>query len=110
MIPRSHTGGLEDWGQIAREQQAALTDREDVSATDLVPVPVRAGTALLFHSMLVHGSGPNRSPNPRNTALYAYFPPTVRYCPRKNQPSEQTFRVVDGCGGAEEVVMKAIED
>ena len=27
----------------------------------------------IFHSLMVHGSGPNATPNPRNTALYAYF-------------------------------------
>ena len=42
---------------------------------------LKAGDAVLFHSLTVHGSGPNTSPRPRHTALYAYFPPTVRYVP-----------------------------
>ena len=109
VIPRSHLGGVQEWGQIARDQEAALTDRDDLDDSQLVNAPVRAGTALMFHSRLVHGSGPNRSPNPRHTALYAYFPPTVRYCPPDGKPPQKTFPVIAGLEGKTELVLTAAD-
>jgi ectoine hydroxylase-related dioxygenase (phytanoyl-CoA dioxygenase family) len=56
----------------------------------------------MFHSLLVHGSGPNKSPNPRNTALYAFFSPQVTYKPGPGDPPRKTFRVIAGMGGKKE--------
>jgi ectoine hydroxylase-related dioxygenase (phytanoyl-CoA dioxygenase family) len=102
IIPGSHRWGLHEWGQIAVQKEEEIVPDEtklDLSRQMLLPLP--AGSALFFHSLTVHGSGPNRSPNPRNTALYAYFPASVRYVPRSNQPREKTFRVIAGLGGEE---------
>jgi ectoine hydroxylase-related dioxygenase (phytanoyl-CoA dioxygenase family) len=108
IIPQSHKWGMQEWGRIAREQDEALTDRKDVDISGQIEVPLKAGSALFFHSLLVHGSGPNKSPNPRNTALYAYFPPTVRYVPRsENAPKTMTFPVIAGLGGKEELTFVA---
>ena len=109
IIPGSHRWGLQEWGHIARQQDAELTDRQDVAEADRIAVPLRAGCALFFHSLLVHGPGPNRSPLPRNTALYAYFSPHVRYLPGDNAPREKTFPVVAGLGGQREVTLVASE-
>jgi len=47
--------------------------RADVAAgMDWVPVPVRGGDTLWFHSRTPHRSGPNRSPRPRR-ALYPTY-------------------------------------
>ena len=59
-------------------------------------MPLDAGSAVLFHSNIVHGSGPNHSDRPRHTTLYAYFPPTVRYMPTKRGASARTYPVVAG--------------
>lgn len=108
IIPQSHKWGLQEWGRIARDQNEALTDRQDVDFSGQIEVPLTAGSALFFHSLLVHGSGPNKSPNPRNTALYAYFPPTVRYVPRgENASKTMTFPVIAGLGGKEELTFVA---
>jgi phytanoyl-CoA hydroxylase len=107
VIPKSHLWGMQEWGDIARDQDAELTERKDVDLSNQIEVPLEAGDALLFHSLLVHGSGPNRSANPRHTALYAYFPPTVHYVPAENAPREKTFRVVSGAGGRDEMTMVA---
>ncbi len=109
VIPKSHGWGMQKWGHIARDQDEALTDRKDVDLSGQIEVPLSAGSALLFHSLLVHGSGPNRSPHPRHTALYAYFPPTVRYVPRADAPREKAFPVVAGLGGKEELTLVAEE-
>ncbi len=109
VIPKSHTWGMQRWGRIAREQDEALTDREDVDLSAQIEVSLSGGSALLFHSLLVHGSGPNRSPHPRHTALYAYFPPAVRYVPKAGGPQQKVFPVVSGLDGAKEVTLVAEE-
>ena len=106
VIPRSHLWGMQSWGHIAREQGAELTDKKEV-AEQQMDVPLSAGSALFFHSLMVHGSGPNTTPNPRNTALYAYFSPKVRYVPRDGKPGEKTFPVVAGLGGKTELTLVA---
>ena len=106
VIPQSHLWGVQSWGHIAREQDAALTDRKEVEAQQ-IDVPLSAGSALFFHSLMVHGSGPNTTPNSRNTALYAYFSPQVRYAPKDGKPGEKTFPVVAGLGGKTELTLVA---
>ncbi len=106
VIPKSHLWGMQSWGHIAREQGSELTDRKEV-AEQQMDVPLSAGSALFFHSLMVHGSGPNATPNPRNTALYAYFSPQVRYVPRDGKPGEKTFPVVAGLGGQTELTLVA---
>ena len=106
VIPKSHLWGMQSWGHIARQQDAELTDRKEV-AEQQMDVPLSAGSALFFHSLMVHGSGPNATPNPRNTALYAYFSPQVRYVPQGGKPAEKTFPVVAGLGGKTELTLVA---
>ncbi len=107
VIPGSHKWGMQKWGHIARERDQPLTDRPDVDLGQCREVPLKAGSALLFHSLVVHGSGPNHSPHPRHTALYAYFPPTVRYRPAEGKPPQMTFPVVHGLGGRAELTLTA---
>lgn len=98
VIPGSHQWGLQQWGPIARDMDEPPAEREDLDLATRIDVPLAAGSALFFHSLLVHGSGPNRSPHPRNTALYAYFPSSVRYVPGANAPRAKTYRVIAGHG------------
>ena len=107
VIPQSHKWGLQSWGHIARKQDESLTDHEDRDFSDQIDVPLSAGSALFFHSLMAHGSGPNQSPNPRNTALYAYFSPQVRYVPRNGKPERKSFPVAAGLGGKEELTLVA---
>ena len=107
VLPRSHKWGLQSWGRIARRQDEALTDRVDVDLSTRIDVPLAAGDAVFFHSLTVHGSGPNSSPFPRHTALYAYFPPSVRYVPGEKGPAERTFPVVSGLGGRDTLTLTA---
>ena len=107
VIPQSHKWGLQSWGHIARKQDESLTDHKDRDFSEQTDVPLSAGSALFFHSLMAHGSGPNRSPNPRNTALYAYFSPQVRYVPRNGQPERKSFPVAAGLDGKEELTLVA---
>lgn len=102
VIPGSHHWGLQEWGHIAQRQGVPLTHRKDV-----IDVPLAAGSAVLFHSLMVHGSGPNQTARSRNTALYAYFSPHVRYVPGANSPRSKSFPVIAGLNGAAEHVLVA---
>jgi ectoine hydroxylase-related dioxygenase (phytanoyl-CoA dioxygenase family) len=69
VVPRSHRLGLLD-------HEAASVNpllRETGSHGDAVPLMLRAGEAVAFTGLTVHGSGPNRTDRPR-TGFYA------RYC------------------------------
>jgi len=105
VLPGSHKSGLREWGRIAQDQSTNPEDEKDVDPKGMIEVPLAAGSALFFHSMVVHGSGPNRSPIPRNTALYAYFPPNVNYRPGPKRPQQREFRVIHGCDGRETVTL-----
>ena len=107
VIPGSHHWGLQEWGHIAQEQEAPLTNRDDIDRSRQIDVPLAAGSAVLFHSLMVHGSGPNQTDRPRNTALYAYFSPHVRYVPGTNGPQSKSFPVIAGLDGATEHVLVA---
>lgn len=107
VIPGSHKWGLQEWGHIARDKHETMTDREDIDVSGQIDLPLSAGSAVCFHSLMVHGSGANMSPNPRNTALYAYFSPEVRYVPKGGRPQEKSFPVVAGLDGREELTLVA---
>jgi ectoine hydroxylase-related dioxygenase (phytanoyl-CoA dioxygenase family) len=63
--------------------------RESPAPGDAVAVPLRAGEAVAFSGLTVHGSGPNRSRGPR-TGFYA------RYCePGARMLSEDGRPVLD---------------
>ena len=95
-VPDSHHWGLQKWGHIAQAQDAPLSDREDLDLSGQIDVGLKAGSAVLFHSLMVHGSGPNQTEHSRNAALYAYFSPHVRYVPGEGAPREKSFPVIAG--------------
>ena len=47
VIPKSHLWGMQSWGNIAREQDAKLTDRTEVAAQQM-DVPLAAGKCAVF--------------------------------------------------------------
>ncbi len=112
VVPGSHK-----WGLKMKESTPAggrlvsgLEVRElldDVDLSDQIEVPLSAGSILFFHSLIMHGSDANTSPHSRNTALYAYFSPHVRYVPKDGQPKEKTFVVAAGLDNEEELTLKA---
>lgn len=109
IIPHSHKSGLKDWGLIAQSQEEKLEFKNEMNERDQIDVPLKAGSALFFHSLIVHGSGPNKSDRSRNTALYAYSPPHVRYIPRGgSRPQEMTYPVVTGLNGRETFTLKTV--
>ena len=107
VVPGSHRWGLREWGRIAVEQDGPLTESQDLSQADILDVPLKAGSALVFHSLMVHGSGANTSPQSRHTALYAYFSPHVRYMPKEGGAQSKTFPVIAGLDGRSEYELAA---
>ena len=104
IIPRSQKWGLQEWRRLVRGHQEPLADRDDIDLSGEMDVPLSAGSVLLFQSLVVHGSGANPSPNGRNTALYAYFSPDVRYVPGGNPPTHIGEEAADGRGHSFPVV------
>ncbi len=106
VIPGSHKWGLQEWGAITSADDA-VSSRDDIDASKRIDVPLDAGSAVCFHSLMVHGSGANQSPHPRNTALYAYFSPQVRYAPKQGQRRQRSFTVAAGLKGDKEFTLTA---
>jgi hypothetical protein len=69
MVPGSQRLGLLDHGQAGSNPLL----RQSAFRGEAVGVPLRAGEAVVFTGLTVHGSGPNRTERPR-TGFY------VRYC------------------------------
>ena len=71
VVPGSHRlGPLESVGQ----DHHLPTDRYPIE--EALPVPARAGDAIFMSYLLVHGSGVNRSQEPRTTVLIQMRDPT----------------------------------
>ena len=47
-------------------------DPKKISGAPEVSVPASAGDVIIFHSLLIHASGPNTSPNPRRAYIVTY--------------------------------------
>ena len=71
MVPGSHRGGLmehEREGKVfGRFLPGYFQPREDA-----VPIPLRAGSAIFFGPLIVHGSDANRSDHDRRAVTLAY--------------------------------------
>ena len=107
VIPGSHLSDLQEWGQIAKPPKLQSSESQKTIDRNQLDIPLLPGSAIFFHSKLIHGSGPNRSQNSRNTALYAYFNPQVRYVPQDSMPRSRSFPVIAGLGGTKTFEMTA---
>ncbi|MEW5854684.1 MAG: phytanoyl-CoA dioxygenase family protein [Myxococcota bacterium] len=88
VMDRSHLGGLarEFGGLVPKEQlEAAHADEK------ALPLPARAGEAMLVHNFVWHRSGVNRTAQPRRAFTVCYMSAATR-CQRKKSP-RQFFRV-----------------
>ena len=108
VIPGSHKWGMQEWGLIAQDTDKAQANRSDIDTSGAIEAPLKAGSVVMFHSLTVHGSGPNKSAKARNTALYAYFPPTVKLVARGNESTSRTFPVISGLDGKESLIMESV--
>jgi len=82
IVPGSHRRGLLEHGAAGVNPLL----RESAVEGDAVAVPLRAGEAVAFSGLTVHGSGPNRTDRPR-TGFYArYCEPGVRMMSENGRP------------------------
>lgn len=82
-VPKSHLAGLATpLGGIVPAVQVAEQDAD----TRAVPVPARAGEALLIHNMVWHRSGVNRTPLPRRAFTVCYLSAETRCLRTKRAP------------------------
>ena len=67
VLGRTHQGGLIDFPYDHTSMNEGVFDE-----SHRVLVPMRPGDAVLFHPLLAHGSGPNRSDRPRRLVTLWY--------------------------------------
>jgi phytanoyl-CoA hydroxylase len=103
VLAGSHRAGLETHADTAK---GSFVRELDVSALagDVVSLPGKAGTGILFGALLKHASPPNRSPKPRRsfTAVYSTLgvghPVRHVYWTRQNDDAA-TARALEQCPG-----------
>jgi phytanoyl-CoA hydroxylase len=88
VIPGSHRLGPLPHVEITDDYVIA---EEHYRAHDLIPVEMEAGTGLVFHSLLIHGTAPNRSPFPRRAITLSYMSSLSYYT--GPEPVPEFFRI-----------------
>jgi ectoine hydroxylase-related dioxygenase (phytanoyl-CoA dioxygenase family) len=83
VAPRSHLGGLVDHDAAASNPMLREAGSDDLA---LVALPLAAGEAVLFSGLTLHGSGPNRSGQPRVGMHARYCHPSVRMVTHRDKP------------------------
>lgn len=59
----------------------------------LVPIPMTPGSGLFFHSLLIHGTAPNTSPQPRRAITMSYMATEYHYT---GQPPKPEYLRISG--------------
>jgi phytanoyl-CoA hydroxylase len=81
VIPGTHRTELKHYGQELR------VDLDDQQQQRTAYVPLRAGDTLLFHSLLLHASEPNRSNQDRRVCIMSYRPEGLAFIGKKREPN-----------------------
>ena len=68
-------------------------DADEQTAQRAYAVPLNAGDCLVFHSLLLHGSQPNRSDADRRVAIMAYKTPQMKFVGDGDPPDCPTVLV-----------------
>ncbi|MET9018471.1 phytanoyl-CoA dioxygenase family protein [Actinopolymorpha sp. NPDC004070] len=89
VVPGSHRRGALPHVQT---QDDFVVPAEHYDPAALVPVPMRRGSALFFHSLLLHGSAANTSGDPRRAVTMSYMGPGHRYTGAPPVPDYPTFQ------------------
>ena len=77
-IPCSHLHGLED----RKDPTRFWLTEDELDTSDAVHLELKPGGALVFHSRLLHGSGPNTTDHYRRSMI-------CRYCDVSNLTDRQ---------------------
>ena len=79
VVPRSHTKVYQHYGH---ELQVNVSEFQDKTRY----VPLRAGDTLIFHSMTLHASEPNRSEQDRRVCIISYKSPDLKFIGKGDPP------------------------
>jgi ectoine hydroxylase-related dioxygenase (phytanoyl-CoA dioxygenase family) len=77
VVPGSHRWGLQDYDVPASGQCRKRITREQFAAEHAIPVPVKAGTAVLFSALTWHHSKGNITDHVRRAFIVSYQEATV---------------------------------
>ncbi len=75
IIPGSHRGLYGDYGKSILAELESTGSLDDCDMSTAVNVTAKSGEFYLFHSWVLHGSGPNTSPVPRAIINSRYAAP-----------------------------------
>jgi phytanoyl-CoA hydroxylase len=96
VIPGSHNRGALPHVEV--EDDYAIPE-EHYDAEDLILVPMKPGSGLFFHSLLVHGTAPNASSDPRRAITMSYMASEYRYTGEGSKPEYLPISGPDVPGG-----------
>lgn len=74
-------GPMPDQFHNPADYQAVMRTAAKGRPVEIVPIAVSAGSAVIHHGWLWHGSGPNRGANPRRSLVAHCVPDTARFHP-----------------------------
>jgi phytanoyl-CoA hydroxylase len=95
-IPGSHKGGPLPHSHVDDDY---TIPSEYYSGAKVVALPMRPGSGLFFHSLLMHGTAENRSTQPRRAIAMTYMAAEYRYTGEPPMPSYLRISGVDVPGG-----------
>jgi phytanoyl-CoA hydroxylase len=96
VIPGSHKRGALPHVAV---QDDYVVPAEHYDPDALVLVPMKPGTGLFFHSLLIHGTAPNTSPNPRRAITMSYMASEFHYTGNGPKPEYLRISGADVPGG-----------
>jgi phytanoyl-CoA hydroxylase len=76
-----------------------IVPAEHYDAGAVVPIPMAPGSGLFFHSLLLHGTAPNRSAMPRRAITMSYMATEYRYTGTPPKPDYLRISGHDVPGG-----------
>jgi|DewCreStandDraft_1066081.scaffolds.fasta_scaffold00313_33 ectoine hydroxylase-related dioxygenase (phytanoyl-CoA dioxygenase family) len=95
-IPGSHKRGALPHVHV---QDDYVIPEQYYDPKELVPIPMKPGSGLFFHSLLIHGTAENRSQMPRRAITMSYMAAEYRYTGKPPKPEYLRVSGVDVPGG-----------
>jgi phytanoyl-CoA hydroxylase len=96
VIPGSHRRGALPHVEV---QDDYVVPEEHYDPENLALAPMKPGSGLFFHSLLVHGTAPNTSASPRRAITMSYMASEYRYTGKDPKPEYLPISGSDVPGG-----------
>jgi len=95
-IPGSHVRGPVPHVSVTDDY---VVPQEQYRSEDVVAVPMQPGDGLIFHALVLHATGPNRSDQPRRAITMSYMAAASRYTGKAPKPEYLRISGRDVPGG-----------